>query len=304
MSANRPPAVLLTGSTGMLGRALQEKLGPSYSLIKTSKRGLEGSIPCDLSDETQVRGFLEKHPADLVIHTAAYSDVDGCERDPKLAYEANAMAPKNLAAFCGAKNIPWIHVSTDYVFDGRKRPPDMYTENDTAAPSSIYGMTKWVGEFYAAHSASPCAIVRTSWLFGPGNPKTFVNWVSGRLKTESTAAVLDDQTTAPTSVKDLSEALARIAASLLETKSPRVNRTFHVCNRGGTTHLGIAEFIREKLGLRSAKVEVTDKSRLPGRLAIRPVYSVMDPENFEKSFGMKMRPWKDALREYIQENGA
>lgn len=304
MSAKHSPAILVTGSTGMLGRALQKTLGPSYALLGVSKRGLEGSAACDLSDETSTRGFLEKHPVDLLIHTAAYSDVDGCERDPKLAYDSNALAPKVLSKLCSEKKIPWIHVSTDYVFDGRKRSPDMYAENDPTAPSSIYGMTKWIGEFYAAHSASPCVIVRTSWLFGPGNPKTFVNWVSGRLKTEGAVAVLDNQTTAPTSVKDLSEALARIAGSLLGPKTPHANRIFHVCNRGGTTHLGIAQFIREKLGLGNAKVETTDKSRLPGRLAIRPVYSVMDPENFEKSFGMKMRSWKDALREYLQENGA
>jgi len=282
----------------MLGRVLCGLLQINHSVLRLSQRGADGSLRCELSDEGALRRVFEANSVDLVVNTAAYSDVDGCERDPKLAYESNVLACKNLSRLCGAKNIPWVHVSTDYVFDGDKREP--YKEEDKTSPKSNYGLTKWMGEWHAMNSSSPCAIVRTSWLFGPGNPKTFVNFVLGRLKTDGTVSVLDNQTTSPTSVKDLSEAIVKISKSLLETKNKQRNEIFHVCNRGGTTHRGIAEFIRDNK-FQKATIEKIDLSAFPNRRAIRPKHSVMDPGKFEKTFGMKMRPWQESLKEYINE---
>ena len=290
--------VLVTGSTGMLGRVLCGLLQKDYSVLRLSRQGTDGSLRCELSDEGALRRVFEANRVDLVVNTAAYSDVDGCERDPKLAYDSNVLACKNLSVLCGAKNIPWVHVSTDYVFSGEKNEP--HKEEDRTFPLSIYGCTKLAGEFYALNSKAPCVVVRTSWLFGSGNPRTFVNWVSGRLKTEGIASVLDNQTTAPTSVSDLSGAIVMIAKSLVDKKNRRQNEIFHVCNRGGTTHKGIAEFIRDNK-FQKATVQKLDLSALPNRPAIRPRHSVMDPEKFEKTFGMKMRPWQDSLKEYIQE---
>ncbi len=296
--------VLVTGSTGMLGRVLCGAIKKDHSVLGVSRQGPStGSglgaehIRCELSDLSAIRRVVEENSVGLVVNTAAFSDVDGCERDPKLAYASNALSVKNLATVCSAKNIPWVHVSTDYVFDGDKREP--YKEEDKVSPKSNYGLTKLMGEWYAMNSASPCAIVRTSWLFGPGNPKTFVNWVSARLKAEGTVSVLDNQTTSPTSIKDLSEAILKILRSLADTKGKQRNQVFHVCNRGGTTHKGIAEFIRDNK-FQKATIQKIDLSAFPNRPAIRPKRSVMDPEKFEKAFGVTMRPWQESLKEYIQ----
>ena len=292
-------AVLVTGSSGMLGRVLSKQLEKSGKVLGVSRRGEDGGIKCDLSDAPSVEKLFEAHPIDLVIHTAAYSDVDGCERDPKLAHAANAEAPRHIAEACGKRGLPWIHVSTDYVFDGRKRTP--YKEEDATGPVNIYGVTKWIGEFYAKNSVTPCANVRVSWLFGGPNPKNFVNAIAERIKKENVVSALDDQTDAPTSVKDLSLALEKMVSHLKKLpKGTRWNETFHVCNGGGTTRLEMTEAIRDFMGKKSVRVEKGDASKITGRVAIRPAYAVMDNSHFEKTFGMKIRPWRESLREYIE----
>jgi dTDP-4-dehydrorhamnose reductase len=293
--------ILVTGASGMLGQALCPLLEKKHPVLRVSRRGTGGTKAVELSDENALRSLFESNPIRLVIHTAAYSDVDGCERDPKQAYDSNVLAPKNLAALCGSKNVPWIHVSTDYVFDGRAHSP--YKEEDKTGPVNIYGVTKWLGEYYALHSASPCAVVRTSWLFGHGNPNTFVNAILAKLKKGEDITVLDEQTTSPTSVPDLSKALERIAEFLLDgtrkEAGKKWNEIFHVCNTGGTTRLEMTKAMRDVLKLKN-RVERTDT--IPNRPAIRPKpYTVMSNERFQRTFGMKLRPWQDALAEYVQE---
>ena len=284
----------------MLGRALCGLLKKDHSVLRLSRQGADGSLRCELSDENALRRVFEANKIDAVENTAAYSDVDGCERDPKLAYESNVLACKNLSLLCGAKNIPWVHVSTDYVFDGRSKAP--YQESDASGPVNIYGLTKWLGEFYAVHCAAPCAIVRTSWLFGGPNSKNFVNAIAARVAKEEVVSVLDDQTDAPTSVKDLSLAILALLAHLKKLKpGEKWNEIFHICNNGGTTRLKMTEVIRDAMGRKGTRVEKTDPSKIPNRIAIRPSYVVMTPAKFEKKFGMTLRPWQESLKEYIKE---
>ncbi len=292
--------VLVTGSTGMLGRVLCRLLQKNDSVLGLSRHGSEGSLRCDLSDEIALRRVFEDNRIDLVVNSAAYSEVDGCERDPKLAYEANALACKNISRLCGAKNIPWVHVSTDYVFYGDKHEP--YKEIDKTFPKNIYGFTKWIGEFYAMTSLAPCAIVRTSWLFGGPNPKNFVNWVATQLAKEEVVSVLDDQRDAPTSVKDLSLAIMKILERMKGLSAgTRWNEIFHICNNGGATRLEMTEVIRDAMGRKGTRVEKTDPAKIPNRIALRPEYVVMSPHKFEKAFGVTLRPWQESLKEYIQE---
>ncbi len=303
MSSEHFPTVLVTGSPGMLGRAVCEILRPATSVVGISKRGLEGSVACDLSDAASVRRIFEKHLFQLVINTAAYSDVDGCERDPKQAYDSNALAPKILSELCSEKKIPWIHVSTDYVFNGKKETP--YVESDQAAPVNVYGMTKWVGEYYAMTSLSPAAVVRTSWIFGAHQPNNFVNAVMERIKKESVISVLDDQTDAPTSAKDLSLALKKIADYLLDfvRRNPGKtwNELFHVCNEGAATRYTMAVRLRDLMGRPEVRVEKTSRELITNRVAIRPGNAVMSSERFQKFFGMRLRPWQESLADYVKE---
>lgn len=285
----------------MLGRVLTKHLSAKHEVAAVSKSGRNNTVVCDLSQAEALEKFFGQHSFDLVIHTAAYSDVDGCERDPKLAHESNALATKYLAQNCTKFKISFIHVSTDYVFDGRKKSP--YKEEDTVCPVNIYGLTKLEGEYYARTLPPVSAIVRTSWLFGPDNPANFVNAVTERLKHEKVVRVLDDQEDSPTYVADLAAVLEKIGDALFslvnKNRDSLYQETFHVCNAGSTTRYGLTLKIKEILGLKDVSVERFDKKDLAGRLAIRPAYAVMSTERFEKTFQMKMRPWEESLKEYL-----
>ncbi len=300
---SKKPLVFVTGGSGMLGKAMVGTLSDRYQVLGISRHGRLGCRACDLSVEKEVEAlFISQKPL-LVIHTAAYSDVDGCERDPKLAFESNVLASKYLANACSKNGIPWIYVSTDYVFDGQKNSP--YVETDATAPVNIYGMTKWCGEFYAHSGNVHSAVVRTSWLFGPDNSSNFVNAILKRLQEEKVVSVLDDQVDSPTHVKDLSVALLKIGEHLVacQSQSPQkpMHEIFHVCNAGSATRYQMALRMKEWLNLTNVKVEKADRSQIKNRLAIRPAYAVMTPERYENFFRMKMRLWQESLREYLNQ---
>ncbi|OGW83378.1 MAG: dTDP-4-dehydrorhamnose reductase [Omnitrophica bacterium RIFCSPHIGHO2_02_FULL_51_18] len=292
-------SVLVTGASGMLGRKLIRRLAPANQITGVSKSGREGAFACDLAKGADV-GKIFSRNFDLVIHAAAYSDVDGCEKEPQLAHEANALATKNLAALCGQKGVPFIYVSTDYVFDGQKKSP--YRETDATGPVNIYGLTKLEGEYFTKQLAPLSAVVRTSWLFGEGNPKSFVNAITQRLKTEKVVRVLADQEDSPTSVEDLSEAIEKIGAHWLLHKAQKpFQDVFHVCNAGSTTRYGLTLKIREVLGLENVRVEKMDKEEIKNRWALRPLYGVMSTDRYERFFNVKMRSWQESLEDYLKE---
>ena len=298
--------ILVTGAGGMLGRILLTgEWSKKNSLVvglAREKHGDLGVLACDLSVEAQVKKIFSDQSFDLVVHTAAYSDVDGCERDPRRAHESNALASRYLAQACGQKNIPLIYVSTDYVFDGFKK--SSYAESDRTCPVNIYGMTKLEGEYHTRKYSRISAIVRTSWLFGPGNPSNFVNHVLTRLKNEPAVAVLDDQEDSPTYVRDLAGALQEIGARLLDLKKKHpkkmVCETYHVCNSGTATRLEMARWMKKYLGLETVRVERADTKNIAGRLAVRPPHPVLSTALYRKVFKAPLRSWKESLRDYLE----
>ncbi len=292
---------LITGASGLLGRALVSRLSGGAGVAGVSKSGRHQTTICDLSDPSSVEKLFKNTPFTAVIHTAAYSDVDGCERDPELAHRSNALATKYLAQMCSQYRIPLVHISTDYVFDGKKKSP--YQETDPTHPVNIYGLTKLEGEFQAA-IAPVSAIVRTSWLFGNEDPKNFVNAVLNNLKTQSLVRVLEDQEDRPTYVKDLALAIEKITIHLEQflKKNPegRLAEIFHVANQGGTTRYQMTLEMKKILGLSQVTVETLDKDTLQGRLAIRPPYAVMSTKKYDEFFGGALRPWQEAMRDYLK----
>ena len=277
-------SVWVTGASGMLGKTLLKML-QGHGAMGISRRDTPGGVRCDLADPFQVKRLFKSARPSLVVNCAAYSDVDGCERDPKAAYDSNILATKFLSEACAKHRIPWIYISTDYVFDGRKNSP--YMEEDAAAPVNIYGLTKWAGEHYAKSCDVSSVVVRTSWLFGHGgNPHNFVSAVMGRFKKEKKIRVLDDQTDCPTNMKDLSEALLKIGSYLMnEQGAGRAwHDVFHVCNAGGTTRYEMTLHMKEWLGLKDLEVERADASEIKNRSAVRPAYAVMSAGHYESFF--------------------
>ena len=228
----------------MLGRSLLSRFAGA-KVTGVSRTPDAGLAVCDLTDARRAAELFDGESPELVLHAAAYSDVDGCERDPRMAHEANALATRYLSDLCASRSTPLIYVSTNYVFSGQKASP--YAEDDEVFPVNIYGLTKLEGEEFVRRKPGPWAIVRTSWLFGAGNPKNFVNAVLERLRREKTVPVLADQTDSPTYVVDLGEALERVAARLLQACSEKRPETglYHVCNRGQATRLEMARRMKE-----------------------------------------------------------
>lgn len=288
---------LVTGASGMLGRALVRKLSQSNETIGTSQSGRSSTLASDLSNRDSVQKLISKSVPSFVIHTAAYSDVDGCEKDPLKSRQMNALMTRYLAEECAAKNIPFIHVSTDYVFGGQEKT-EPYSEDNPTSPVNIYGLTKLEGEYYTANSGGNSVIVRTSWLFGDGNPANFVNVMREKLKTEERLAVLDDQKSSPTYVVDLAAALEKIALSAIENKK-KTCPIYHFCNKGVTTRHEMTEKMRDYMGLDHVRVDVFERSMIRGRLAVRPTWSALSTALYERTFGEKIRPWKEALKEYL-----
>lgn len=279
----------------MLGRALRARLAESGHVTEGVSRGGDGQTrSCDLSVKSRVEELFRSGGFDAVIHAAAYSDVDGCERDPERAHGANALATAHLAEACGDR-IPLVHVSTDYVFSGLQSNP--YRESDATCPINIYGLTKLEGEFFARR-AKRSAIVRTSWLFGPGNPANFVNAIIARLKSESVVRVLKDQVDCPTYVGDLSEALERVLLRICGLSAAA--EVFHFCNAGATTRYDMTQFIRDCMALTRVSVETLSASDVPNRVALRPPRPVLSTTNYEKVFGTRVRRWQDSLKDYLK----
>lgn len=291
--------VLVTGGSGLLGTAILRHLGMRHAITSVTRTGGSGSTACDLTDPARTSRLFDERPFDVVLHAAAYSDVDGCERDPEAAWKANALAVRHVADGCRRKGIGLVHVSTDYVFDGRSGRD--YREDDPVCPINAYGMSKLAGEHEAA-AAGRAAIVRTSWIFGPGPASNFVNAIRARLASGGTVTVLDDQTDRPTYAKDLALALEAIA---LRVSSRPAGKTaldrYHVCNRGAATRLEMAVVIRDLLGLERVRIERADRSQIQGRLALRPARPVLSTERFETDFAHPLRDWRDAMREYLGE---
>ena len=241
----------------------------------------------DVADPAAVaRAFRETRP-DVVVNCAAFTRVDACETDPR-AEAVNARGPGHLARECRIHGAALVQVSTDFVFDGTKYTP--YAEDDEPRPLSEYGRTKRQGE-EAALSLPNALVVRSSWLFGRGG----WNFVEAILKQadegRSELAVVDDQRGRPTATPDLSEAIV----ALLQSGATGV---FHFANRGEASWLEFAREILALSGRTLVAVRPIDSETL-ARPAKRPAYSALDTALYEKRTGLPIRPWQEALAEYL-----
>lgn len=291
--------ILITGSSGMLGTELCGVLGAEHEIggIDLVAPSVQCSMSdvfyeADITDAGKIKGIFDKERPDLVIHAAAWTDVDGCEKDPEKAYAVNAEGTKSIVKAAAGEGIPVVLVSTDFVFDGEKQSP--YTEEDAAKPLSVYGKTKWEAEEAVKNGLSRYAVVRTSWLFGR-NGKNFVNTIIEKSRTEKKLRIVNDQVGSPTYAKDLARALER----LIETVGVPGKEMFHVSNSGQCSWFDFArEILSDVKETAGVKVEPVTSSEL-ARPAPRPGFSVLDNSKFQKTTEYEMRSWEDALKEYV-----
>jgi dTDP-4-dehydrorhamnose reductase len=216
----------------------------------------------DVGDRDAVLGAITSLRPDLIVNAAAYTDVDGCERDPDRAYRDNAMAVRHLADGARQVGAHLVHVSTDYVFDGAKHAP--YHEWDDTAPLSVYARSKLAGEWEAGPSHT---VVRTSWVFSR-HGRNFVQTVLDRAAAGGPLRIIDDQVGIPTAADDLARAIRLLAVA-------RVPGVFHVSNAGETSRYEQARFILGAAGLDPDTVEPIKSADLDW-LAVRPMATVLD----------------------------
>lgn len=285
--------ILITGANGQLGRALNQVLKAknniSYRIINTDLGEATAYCPIslDIMNPVAVMNLVQSIKPDIIINCAALTAVDLCESEGDMAYRINAIGPKNLAKAADEMDAKFVHISTDYVFDGEGTTP--YTEEDTPSPKSVYGTTKYQGEELVKSNCVKYFILRTAWVYGEG--KNFVKTMLRLSDEREEIKVVDDQYGTPTSAVDLAKAIA----VLMETNEYGL---YHCVNKGVTTWY---EFAKEIFRLFDKKVTLlpikTEEYPTPAK---RPAYSVLDTNKIN-SIGIHMRPWEEALKEYMEE---
>lgn len=279
--------VLITGANGLLGSAVVE----AFRLRSDARIIGVGHHEMDITDVDHLMARVEGFEPDLVINCAAYTKVDDCEINEKLAMAVNGEGAGNMAQAARAVGADLIHISTDYIFDGTATSPILeYAEPAPPEMLSAYGRSKLLGERLVRQYHGDAVIVRTAWLYGREGP-SFPKAILQRAKSGLPLRVVTDQTGAPTFANDL-------ALGLLELVQHKAGGTYHFTNAGSCTWHAYACELLKQSGIVMGVEEIT--SQQLGRPAKRPAYSVLDMTRFIADTGMTPRTWQEALAEYLR----
>ncbi len=275
--------IAITGTRGTLGRALERQGQAAGHTILPLNRPAH-----DLADLEAIRRGVGEAAPDVVLHPAAYTDVDGCERDPALAYAINGLGTRNLALACAAEGCPLLYISTNCVFDGAQDQP--YVEWDPRRPISVYGASKLAGEQYVEHLLSRFYIVRISWLYGrTGNH--FVHKIIKAADSRGALGVVADEVSNPTYAEDL-------AAALLQLVTRPTYGWYHLVNSGGVSRFDYAARIMALTGREHIPMTPMALADFP-RPSRPPPYSAL-ANTVGAADGLVLRPWDEALADYIR----
>jgi dTDP-4-dehydrorhamnose reductase len=277
--------ILVLGAKGMLGADLLDEW-QSDELIPAD------SAEADLRDFPQVEKLVLSVRPEWIVLAAAYTDVDGCEQNPELAFAVNQTGVENVARAARLVAARVFFVSTDYVFDGKSTRP--YETTDPVSPLNVYGASKAAGETALSKSQVAWCVGRTSWLFGVHGP-SFPEKILRAAATRPELSVVSDQIGSPTYTRDL----ARVIRALL---SRDVRGFVHITNQGICSWFDFAREILAQSGRESIPVLpiTTDQA---ARSARRPNYSVLSPASLH-AFGIRTRPWQEALRAFLKEKSS
>jgi len=275
--------ILITGGKGFVGKNLEEKLKEKFSVFALGKDEL------NVEEKEKVINKINEIKPDIIIHCAAFSNVDGCEVEKEKAYRINSLGTQNIAIACGEIKSKLIYISTDFVFDGKKETP--YSEIDIPSPINHYGKTKLLGEYYVSHILSNFTIIRTSRIFGKYG-KNFASRFPLLLKEKKEFYLTTDVVSCPTSVKDLVNAIEL----LIENDFCGI---INVCNKGSCSWFEFGKKVIElvqKDGVKIIPVKFSDYSE---KKALRPHYSVLNTDLLE-TLGFKMPEWEYSLKEFVR----
>ena len=286
--------VLVSGGGGQLARCLVDR--------STRFTGTE-IIACDretldLTDDDSIRRALAQVAPRVVINAAAHTAVDAAEDEPARAFAVNAKGAGRLAEATRAAGAGFIHLSTDYVFDGRATRP--YREDDPTDALGVYGRSKLAGEELVRAAYAEAMIVRTAWVCSPFG-RNFVRSILAAARERDTLAVVADQIGSPTSALDLADALLTVVQRWRTNDRSGAGGTYHVAGAGRASWFEVAREVMAdaaRHGLASAQVNPIPASQWPAR-APRPAWSVLDSSRFEAELGFAMRDWRTAFGEIV-----
>ena len=290
---NKKMRIIVIGSKGQLGWELCRR-GKQHGFNIIAR-----DLPIfDITDRNAIRKTITESNASLVINASAYTAVDKAESEAETAFAVNRDGPACLALSCAENRLPLIHISTDYVFDGRKQYP--YLESDPVSPLGVYGNSKASGEEEVRKTLTEHIILRTSWLYGV-HGSNFLKTMLRVGKENETLRVVDDQHGCPTYAADLAEAILSIA-NHLGKKGVEPWGTYHFCGKGKTTWHGftekIVELARPHISLKVKRIEPVTTAEYPTP-ARRPANSVLDCSSLANIFNITPLPWENSLSRAI-----
>ncbi|GAA4735610.1 dTDP-4-dehydrorhamnose reductase [Flavisolibacter ginsenosidimutans] len=282
--------ILVTGSNGQLGSELKYLSAQftAYNFVFLTRSELS------LNDDHAIAKTIERHKPSFVINCAAYTAVDKAESEKEEAFQINAKAVGTLAKACAQYGIKFIHISTDYVFDGTRKTP--LKEDDAVNPINVYGESKRAGEEAALQNNPAAIIIRTSWVYSFYG-KNFVKTMMRLMNEKERINVVADQWGSPTYAADLAEAVLQIVQS--PNWQPGI---YHFSNEGVITWFDFAKEIAAQIHTNCVvQPTTTDSFPTPAK---RPLYSVMSKEKVQKQYGIVLRDWKESLRRCVQKLSA
>jgi dTDP-4-dehydrorhamnose reductase len=283
---DRPRNVLVFGAGGQVGRELTGRPPPAGLIVQ----GL-AHADADIADRVAVETAMRRHRPDVIINAAAYTAVDKAETERDRAFAVNETGPRNLALAARDSGAVLVHFSTDYVFDGYKTIP--YLEDDPVAPASVYGQSKEAGERAVRETIPRHLILRTAWVYA-AHGANFLKTMLRVGREREVVRVVADQHGTPTSAADLADGILSMLPHLQEN---RAFGTFHLTNAGRTTWHGFAEAIfaaaaRHRSPVPRLEAIGTEDYPTPAR---RPAMSVLDCRKIADLYGIRLRPWQEAV---------
>ena len=287
--------ILITGIGGLLGSEVARVLSREHEVLGLSNESRTAEFKTfnlDIADPEAVYTTISKINPDLVVHCAAYSNVDGCEKDPDKAYRVNSFGTRNVCLACQRFDTVLAYISTDYVFSGKEVLKEGFNESDAPDAKSVYAKSKLAGEWFVRNLLSKFFIVRPSWLFGQKRDN-FVSQIFTALKDNKKVRQAIDMVSAPTYVLDLAHAIQKLTGTNLYG-------LYHLSNSSFASRYEIALFIARLLGCPAANIEKISLKDL-SLAAPRPHFSGLNNYAWRLNGFKPLRSWQEAVTEFLTD---
>lgn len=296
--------VLITGITGMLGMDIAGVLGSEYDISGVARGNKKYPdsllksplIKADITNQAWIKQIILDIKPDIIINTAALANVDECEINKQAASAVNKDAVRYIASACEEISAVFIHISTDYVFDGAQNIPYKHTDNTN--PLNYYGITKLDAENIIQDICQKYFIIRSSLLYG-AHGNNFIQWVLDSSHNNVPISLIDNQIGSPTYTYDLAAAIKKIIDNIRQARiSAEDYGIYHITNAGMCSRFEHGMFIVEHAKISGENITKVKAAQIQ-RPAKRPAYSVLDNQRIKQRFALDLRDWKDATKEYL-----